>query len=84
MVAKARSKRKPQSIRLTCLIREEEGGFSSLCPELDVASQGQTVEDARDNLAEALSLFLEAASPAEVKRRLRGELFISSLEVRVG
>jgi hypothetical protein len=40
----------------------------SLCPELDVASQGKTIEEARDNLREALELFRESASPAEIKQ----------------
>ena len=42
----------------------------SLCPELDMASQGDTVEQARSNLIEALELFLETASASEIERRL--------------
>ena len=36
----------------------EGDGYVSLCPELDVASQGDTVADARDNLIEALTCSL--------------------------
>lgn len=56
--------------RLTALIEREGDGYVSLCPELDIASQGETVEQARLNLIEALELFFECASPKEVERRL--------------
>ena len=45
------------SKRLTAIIQREGDGFVSLCPELDVASQGTTIEEARDNLHAALDLF---------------------------
>jgi predicted RNase H-like HicB family nuclease len=54
----------------TALIEREGDGYVALCPELDVASQGRTIEEARHNLAEAVELFLEAASPDEVQARL--------------
>ena len=44
--------------------------YVALCLELDVASQGPTVEEAKANLTEALSLFLETASPHELERRV--------------
>ena len=53
--------------RLTAIIEREEDGFVALCPELDVASQGKTVSEARKNLQEALALFFETASPEEIK-----------------
>jgi predicted RNase H-like HicB family nuclease len=53
--------------RLTAIIQREDDGYVSLCPELDIASQGDTVEEARRNLAEALELFFETASPEEVE-----------------
>jgi predicted RNase H-like HicB family nuclease len=56
----------------------------SLCPELDIASQGETVESARDNLGEAIELFYECASAEEVQRRMVGEVFLTQLEVPVG
>ncbi len=54
---------------LTAIIEREGDGYVSLCPELDVASQGDTIEEARANLIEALELFFEAASPNEVRER---------------
>lgn len=53
--------------QLTAIIEREGDGYVSLCPELDVASQGDTIEDARTNLQEAVELFLETAEPSEVE-----------------
>ncbi len=61
-------------MHFTAVIEREKGGYVALCPELDIASQGETVEEARVNLIEALELFFEDASPSEVKRRLRQEV----------
>ena len=68
----------------TALVQREGDGWVALCPELDVASQGQTIEDARANLREAVELFLETASDAEVQQRLHSETYLTSLEVEVG
>jgi len=54
------------------MIYRENGGFVSICPELDVASQGDTVEEASANLREAVELFIESADDPEVARRLKG------------
>lgn len=70
--------------RLTAVIERENGLFVALCPELDIASQGESVEGARENLREALELFFETASPAEVAARLNSDVYVTSVEVRVG
>ena len=70
--------------QFTAIIEREENQYVALCPELDIASQGETVEQARTNLIEALGLFLEAASPQEISERLHNEVFITRLEVPVG
>ena len=70
--------------QLTAIIEREGDGYVALCPEVDVASQGGTVAEARDNLAEALGLFFETASAGEVDRRLRGEVYVTHVEVAVG
>lgn len=70
--------------QLTAIIEREGDGYVSLCPELDIASQGETIEQARENLREALELFFECASPEEVHTRLHAELYITQLEVAVG
>jgi predicted RNase H-like HicB family nuclease len=71
-------------MKLTAIIEREGTGYVSLCPELDIASQGNSVEQARDNLREALELFLETASPQEIERRMHGEVFVTQVEVAVG
>jgi predicted RNase H-like HicB family nuclease len=70
--------------RLTAFIEQEGNGYVSLCPEMDIASQGDSVEQARDNLKEALELFFETASPQEIKQRLHGDVFVTHVEVTVG
>ena len=56
--------------QMTAVIEREGNGYVALCPEMDIASQGDTIEDARDNLREAVELFMECASPEEIKQRL--------------
>lgn len=72
------------TLQVTAVIEREGDGFVALCPELDVASQGATIEEARANLVEALSLFLESASHEEINERLRTEVYVTRLEVAVG
>jgi predicted RNase H-like HicB family nuclease len=80
MRAKRRRRTTP-TLNFTCVIAREEDGFVALCPQLDVASQGESVEEARKNMVEAVELFLEAASASEVRRRLSSEVYVSSIEV---
>lgn len=70
--------------KLTAIIEREGDGFVALCPEVDVASQGDTVDEARKNLQEALELFFETASPDELKERLHEEVYVTHVEVAVG
>jgi predicted RNase H-like HicB family nuclease len=72
------------TLRFTAMIYRENGGYVSLCPELDVASQGSSVEDASANLREAVELFLETADPSEVSARMHQEMYVSALEVTAG
>ena len=73
-----------RQLRLTAVIEREADGNVSLCPELDVASQGSTVAEARANLREAVELFVESASATELSERLPGEIVVEPLEVTVG
>ena len=70
--------------QLTAIIEREGDGYVSLCPELDIASQGETIEEARENLREALELFFETASVEEVQQRFHEEVYVTRLEVAVG
>ena len=69
---------------ITATIWREDDGYVSLCSELDIASQGETIEEARSNLREAVELFFETTHPNEISTRLNREIYISPLEVEVG
>ena len=69
--------------RLTAVIEREGDGYVALCPQRDIASQGHTIEEARTNLTEALTLFFETADPAEIDRRSQPDVFITQVEVPV-
>ncbi|MBN1805895.1 MAG: type II toxin-antitoxin system HicB family antitoxin [Sedimentisphaerales bacterium] len=68
----------------TAIIEHEGDGYTALCPELDIAGQGDCVEDASKNLIEAIELFFETASETEIQERLHDEVFITRLEVTSG
>ncbi len=70
--------------QFTAVIEREEDMYVALCPELDIASQGETVEKARENLKEAIELFFETASQQEIRERLHDEVFVTRLEIAVG
>jgi len=74
----------PTLQQFTAIIEREGDGYVSLCPELDIASQGDTIEQARDNLKEAIELFLQVADTSEIKLRLNNDIFITKLEVSIG
>jgi predicted RNase H-like HicB family nuclease len=71
-------------MKLTAIIERENDGYVALCPEVDIASQGDTIEQAHANLREALELFFETASSEEVSQRLHGEIYVTQVEVAVG
>lgn len=68
----------------TAVIEQDDDWFVALCPELDIASQGKSVEEARNNLAEAIELFFEVADTAEIQQRLHSDIFITQVGVPVG
>ena len=70
--------------RLTAIIEREGESYVSLCPEFDIASQGDTIEEARKNLREALELFFETASPTESRARSNEEVYVTQVEVAIG
>ena len=70
--------------RLTAIVERDADGYVARCTEIDVASQGRNVAEARDNLAEALELFFETAPAEEVDRRLCGEVYVTQIEIAVG
>jgi predicted RNase H-like HicB family nuclease len=68
----------------TAILEKEGDLYVALCPELDVASQGGTVEEATANLKEAVELFLESADPKEIKHRLHSEVFVTRFDAAHG
>lgn len=73
-----------QNRQLTAIIVREGSGYVATCAELDIASQGETVEEARRNLLEAVELFFETADSSEVESRLSGEIFVTRIDVALG
>ena len=69
---------------VTAIIEREGDGYVALCQDMDIASQGDSIETARENLREALELFFEYASAEEVNSRLHDEVYITQLEVAIG
>lgn len=68
-------------MKLTGIIQKEGSGYVSVCPELDVASQGDTVDEAKANLIEAVQLFLEMASSTEIEERMNLDTHVTEIEV---
>lgn len=68
----------------TAILEREGDQYVALCPELDVASQGPSVEEAVANLREAVELFLECADPKEVEQRLHADVFVTRFEAANG
>lgn len=67
--------------QLLAIIQRDNGGYVSLCPELDIASQGKTIAAARDNLREAVELFFECAPLEEVQLRLHDDVYVTQIEI---
>ena len=67
--------------RFTAIIEREDDTYVALCPELDIASQRESVSEARNNLREAIELFLESASPTEIQSRLHDEIYATQIEL---
>ncbi len=69
--------------QLTAIIQRDDHGYVATCAELDIASQGDSVEEARANLVEAIDIFLECADPSEIRARLHSEVFVTAVAVSV-
>lgn len=79
----------------TALILREESGYSALCLDLDVASQGDTIAQARESLLEAVTLYMECAlennlpwlrpvPPSEDPRFVSPQQVVEEFALRVG
>jgi predicted RNase H-like HicB family nuclease len=65
--------------QLTAVIEREGDGYVATCPELDIVSQGDTVEQARLHLVEAVEGFFEVASPSEIERRWKTDTYVMAI-----
>ena len=70
--------------QLTCIIEREGDSYVSLCPQIDIASQGNSVEEARKNLVEAIEVFFEMASSKEILAKVYSEISVTQIEVAIG
>ena len=68
-------------LRLTALFTWEDDTFVALCPELDIATHGDSLEEAKDMLRDALEGFFEVAKPEEIERRLNSQPFVLPLHI---
>ncbi len=68
----------------TAIVEKEGDMYVALCPELDVASQGESIEQATANLKEAVELFLECAEPQEIAKRQHGDVYVTRFEAAHG
>jgi predicted RNase H-like HicB family nuclease len=67
--------------RLNAVIEKEGKWFVATCPELGVASQGLSFDEAEDMIREAVKLLLEEADEAEIRRRLNRGVKVKRLEL---
>jgi len=66
------------------IIEKDEYGYYAYCPELEgCQTQGDTLQEALDNIKEAIELYLETLSENEIKAFLSKEILTTSLEVGV-
>lgn len=73
------------SYRVNVVFSKDEDGYYVFCPELPgCQSQGDTFEEARENIKEALGLYLETMSKEEIEEALGKELLTTTMEVEVG
>ncbi|HEX3720484.1 MAG TPA: type II toxin-antitoxin system HicB family antitoxin [Verrucomicrobiae bacterium] len=70
-----------KTMTFSAVLNPEDGGYVSLCPEMDIASQGDTIDEALVNLKEALEGFFETASAEEVERRMKKPALFTRIEV---
>ena len=66
---------------LTAVIEKDEDWYVATCPELGVASQGLTIEEAESMIREAVELLLEEATAEEIERRLNRGVKVAPLEL---
>ena len=69
------------SVTLSAVLNPEDSGYVAFCPELDIASQGESIDEALTNLKEAVEGIFETASSNEVETRLKRPAFFTHFDV---
>ena len=73
------------SYKVNVVFSKDKDGYYVFCPELPgCQSQGDTFEEARENIQEAMELYLETMSKEEIEDSLGKELLTTTMEVEVG
>lgn len=65
-------------IEATCTIKKENNHYVAVCPEFDVSSFGDTVEEANENLKEAIMLYLEGIDELKIRDQIFKEKSIQT------
>jgi len=73
-----------KQILLTGIIKEEDKGYSVVCPEINVASQGETFEETIRNIKEAVELYIESAEQLGIMDEVLEQLGISQEDFKKG
>jgi len=73
-----------KELLLTTIVKQEDKGYSILCPELNVASQGETFEEAVSNIKEATELYIESAQQLGIMDEVLDQLGITKQEFNKG
>jgi len=72
------------SYKVGVVIEKDENGYYAFCPELEgCQSQGDTFEEALQNIKEAIELYLETLPEDERGQYLSHEIYTTSIEVNV-
>ena len=73
------------SYRVSVIFNKDKNGYYVYCPELPGChSQGDSFEDAKANIKEAVELYLETMNKEEIEEALNKELLTTTMEVEVG
>ena len=70
--------------QMAAIIEREGDGYVPFCPELDIASQGSSIEVARATVIEVRTRFFETAPRSEVARLVLSEVFVTHVEIPIG
>lgn len=73
-----------KQILLNVMVKEEDKGYSVICPELNVASQGETFEESISNIKEAVELYIESAEHLGIFDEVLEQLGISKDDFKKG